>query len=127
MAVLKLLVPTSATMGSTRQTHQISEKILFSGVQYSENIGFKDTLNNIDIFIKNIFVKDLFQSKNLSLESNISSSKYSILKEQLQIMKEELEYYKKENMELELDRQILTKENELYEMAYDKLKTIRKK
>lgn len=105
----------------------ISEKILFSGVQYSENIGFKDTLNNIDIFIKNIFVKDLFQRKNLSLETNISSSKYSILKEQLQIMKEELEYYKKENMELELDRQILTKENELYEMAYDKLKTIRKK
>ena len=105
----------------------ISEKILFSGVQYSENIGFKDTLNNIDIFIKNILVKDLFQRKNLSLETNISSSKYSILKEQLQIMKEELEYYKKENMELELDKQILTKENELYEMAYDKLKTIRKK
>lgn len=105
----------------------ISEKLLFSGVQYSENIGSKDTLNNMDIFIETIFAKDLFQRKNLSLDSNISSSKYSILKEQLQTMREELEYYKKENMELELDRQILTKENELYEMAYDKLKTIRKK
>lgn len=105
----------------------ISEKLLFSGVQYSENIGSKDTLNNMDIFIKTIFAMDLFQRKNSSLESNISSSRCDILKEQLQTMRKELEYYKKENMELELDKQILTKENELYEMAYDKLKTIRKK